>query len=255
MVSKKSQSTVISFLLFMIPTTILMFSLNFFNRYAFLRTSENLFEILRLFGVAMIIIGGILTAIQNDLKRAFGFTVLSETGFSLLSISLASSGGFSWMLALLPARALGFLLWSYTMGLTENHAASTEFSKLRGHAHFYPFLSLGLILAQLSIGGLPLLASFPIKGFLLADTFNESPALGGWSLVGNLGIFIFSLRLIIVFVMPKDQSVPIKWHRTEKGYEFIPTLVIILILILIGLFPNTFLTGITQSLSAFGQLQ
>jgi NADH-quinone oxidoreductase subunit M len=255
MVSKKSQSTVVSFLLFIIPTTILMFSLNFFNRYAFMRTSEDLFEILRLFGVAMIIVGGALTAVQNDLKRAFGFTVLSETGFSLLSIGLASSGGLSWMLALLPARALGFLLWSYTIGLIENHARSTEFGKIQGYTHSYPFLSLGLVFAQLSIGGLPLLASFPIKAVLLAEVFNKSTALGTWSLVGNLGLFIFSLRLINVFVMPEDQSSPIKWHRSEKGYEFIPTLILILILILMGLFPNTFLTGITQSLNAYGQLQ
>ncbi len=255
MVSKNSQSTVISYLLFIFPTTILMFSLNFLNRYAFLRTSEDLFTILRLFGTVMIVVGGILTAIQNDIKRAFGFTVLSETGFSLLSIGMASSGGISWMLALLPARALGFLLWSYTMSLIEHHAVSTDFSKLKGHAHFFPFLSLGLILAQFSIGGLPLLASFPIKGILLVETFNASSALGGWSLVGNLGIFIFSLRLIIVFVMPKDKSIPIKWNHTEKVYEFIPTLIIILVLILMGLFPNTFLTGITQALSTFGQLQ
>jgi NADH-quinone oxidoreductase subunit M len=255
MVSEKSQTTAFSYLLFIIPTTVLIFSLNFFNRFTFLRTSEGLYDILILFGVVMIILGGLLTAIQNNLKRGFGFSVLTETGFSLLSIGLASNGGIEWMLALLPARALGFLLWSYSMALIENHAGSADFNSLKGFAHDYPILSVGLILAQLSIGGLPLLASFPVKGALLTSVFTAKPALGIWSIIGSLGIFVFSLRLLFVLVIPQENSQPTQWRRFEKLYEFLPTLILILVLILLGIFPNAFFTNITQTLSAFSQLQ
>jgi NADH:ubiquinone oxidoreductase subunit 2 (subunit N) len=255
MVSEKSQSTVTGYLLFIIPTTILLFSLNFFNRFTFLRASENLFEILRLFGVLMIAIGGSFTAIQNDLKRAFGFSILTETGFSLLSIGLAASGGLDWMLALFPARALGLLLWSYTMALIENHAGSTKLKALHGFAQSYPILSIGVILAQFSIGGLPLLASFPIKGVLITSAFKTSPSLGIWSLLGGLGLFIFSLRLLFVLVIPEEDPLPIQWRISEEIYEYLPTLILILVLILLGLFPNAFLTDITRTLSAFSQLQ
>ena len=78
----------------------------------------------------MIVYGGVSTAVQEHLKRAFGFSVMVETGFSLLAISSATSGGIVWMLMMLPPRALGYWLWGYTLtrfesryggGLNEDH--------------------------------------------------------------------------------------------------------------------------------------
>jgi len=48
---------------------------------------------------------------DDDYKRAFGYSILSETGFTLLALSLFSQGGLKWMLLLFPGRALGFWLW------------------------------------------------------------------------------------------------------------------------------------------------
>jgi NADH:ubiquinone oxidoreductase subunit 2 (subunit N) len=255
MVSQTSHATVFSFVVFIMPTTILLFSLNFLEQYTFLRTSTDLYQVLTYMGALMIAAGGLFTAVQSKIKRAFGFSVLTETGFSLLSLGMASEGGLNWMLMLLPSRALSGLLWAHAIALVENNSGTSELSTLKGFAREYPFLSAGLVLGPLSLAGLPLLASFPIKSIILTAAFSISSSLGIWSFVGNLGLFVFTIRLLRALVMPADQLQPEGWSRHEKTYEFLPILLLILVLLALGLFPNTFLGEITLTLDAFAQLQ
>jgi NADH-quinone oxidoreductase subunit N len=255
MVTEKSRPIVFSYLLFIMPTTILVFSLNFFERYSFLRASEALYEILRLIGVLMVVFGGVLTAYQTNLKRAFGFAVLTETGFSILCLGLADQGGLTWMLVRFPARALGFLLWGYILAWMENYTGHLDRKNLAGLAHQYPILSAGLLLAQLSIAGLPLLASFPVKGNLMVAVIAAGQGLGTWTFIGSLGLFIFSLRLLSALVTSFEGDLEQSWRVSEKAREYIPIILMVFGLLWMGLFPGKLLSGIAQTLIAFSQLQ
>ncbi|MEA3327769.1 MAG: proton-conducting transporter membrane subunit [Chloroflexota bacterium] len=254
MVSQHAHPTVVSHLMFLIPSTIFVFSLNFFDRYTFLRTLHNLESTLSFLGVLMIFLGGIWTAIQDNLKRAFGFTILTEMGFTLLALSLSSQGGLSWMLMLFPGRALGFWLWGYTMSLIEKHNGSMEFKAVQGFAWRYPLLSSGLLLAQLTIAGLPLLAVFPIKLTILTAVLRNGTPLGIWGFIGSLGLFLFTIRLLAVFIKPNNTSNRKTWAVSEKTHEYLPILIMVLILVILGLFPNM-IENLTSTLTTFPQLQ
>ena len=255
MVGQHSHPMAFSYLMFILPTTILMFGLNFFDRYSFLRTSQPLIETLQSIGTLMIILGGVWTAYQNDLKRAFGFSVLSETGFSLLAVSLFAQGGLQWMLILMPVRALGFWLWGHTLALIETKTKSLEMDKIKGFARQYPILAFGLVLAQLSVAGLPLLASFPVKIAVLTSAFSSRPGLGILSFIGNFGLFLFTFRLLANLVDRADLPTEIPWTMSEKTQEYLPILIMVFVLIILGLFPHIFIPGITDTLSTFTQLQ
>ncbi len=255
MLSERSNPMVIGFLQFIIPSVVILFSLNFINRYTFLRESEGLYQTLRTIGTIMIVIGGGWTAFQKDLKRAFGFSTLTETGFSLLAVGLANQGGLDWMILLMPARALGYWLWSYILTRLESHSGSLELGSIKGFARRYPILSIGLILAQLSVAGLPLLAEFPFKIRLLTSALGESTALGVWGFLGSLGLFLFSLRLLANLVTPDDLEAPNHWEIQEQRREFIPVLLMIGALLVLGIFPQIFLSNILQTLTAFSQLR
>jgi len=255
MISEKANPLVTSYLFFIMPTATLIFSLNFIDRYTFLRELPNLYEGLRLVGVIMITIGGAWTAVQTNLKRAFSFTVLAETGFSLLAIGLSEGGGLTWMLALFPIRALEFWLWGFILTLIEDHTGDLDIPAVQGLARKYPILSIGLLIVQLSVAGFPLLASFPIKIAMMSATFKLDGALGGWCFIASLGLVIFTVRLLSRFVTPKDAELPQKWIFSERPYEYIPILIVILFLVISGFFPNTFFARIIDTLSAFLHLQ
>lgn len=255
MVSQQASPTVASFIFLMVNTTILVFSLNFLDRYAFLREFQSIYIVLRLMGTIMIIIGGAWTAFQDNLKRSLGFTVLSEVGFSLLCIGLSAQGGLTWLFLLFPARALGLWLWGYTLTLIEQHSDSTEMQDLQGFARRYPILVLGLIVAQLSLAGLPLFASFPSKFAIFTATFEINPIMGIWSFIGNLGLFLFTFRLLTALVAPNEELPNEKWVVSEKMQVYLPILIFILITILLGLLPDVFLANLTKTLTSFNHLQ
>lgn len=255
MVSEISHPIVLSFFIFISPTAILLFALSFFNRYPFLRELENLSITLQVFGALMIVVGGLWTAFQENLKRAFGFSSLAETGFSLLALSLIPQGGLTWLLMLIPARAVGFWLWGYTLGLIKTHTRSLTLPSLQGFARRFPILSIGLLVAQLSIAGLPLLAAFPIKLTLFTALQGSGDAFFTWSFIGNLGLFLFTLRLLPYLVTPEREIGNQGWAFNEYPYEYLPILAAIILLILMGLMPKTFLAVLKDTLTAFPQLQ
>jgi NADH-quinone oxidoreductase subunit N len=255
MVSHRSHPVVVSYLLFILPTVILLFGLNFLNRYAFLRTSAGFMGTIRIIGAVMILFGGVWTAVQTHLKRAFGFSTLVETGFSLLAVGFFAEGGLNWLVLLFPVRALGYWLWSYTLTRIEQHCGLLDISAIQGFARQFPILSAGLLLAQLSIAGLPLLASFPFKSVLLTQAFSAGTGLGLWSFIGNLGLFLFSMRVLLFLIMPPEIEADRFWHWVERRSEYLPVVIMVLLLVVFGLFPGTFLSGLISILTAFPQLQ
>lgn len=255
MVSQHSNPLVTSFLLFIMPTTILLFSLNFLDRYTFLRDWAGLYTTLRIIGTLMIVIGGVWTAFQTHLKRAMGFAAITETGFSLLAIGLAADGGLNWMLMLFPVRALAFWLWGTLLTRVEAYAGDPDLNHVKGFARRYPIFAFGLILVQFSVAGMPLLAEFPVKISLLAAAFKSSTTLGVWAFIGSLGLFLFTLRLLASLVTPENSDVDPGWSLGEKLGEYLPILFVLVALLAFGLFPHTLLAGITNTLTVFGQLQ
>jgi len=255
MLSQVTSPLVMSFLLTIMPMTILVFVLNFIDRFTFLRELDRLFSSLRIMGVIMIVINGAWTAVQHNLKRALGYAGLTETGFCLLAMGLYDQGGLSWMMLLFPVRVLAFWLWGYSLTKMEEHIDSLELHTVQGFARLYPAISVGGVLAQFSLAGLPLLAAFPIKIALFSAAFKAGEGLGIISFIGGLGLFLFTLRLLSYLVSPRDVTMPLGWLSLEKAHEYIPILIIVLLLIIMGLFPNTFIANIINTLTAFSQLQ
>lgn len=255
MVNQNSHPLVVSFLQFMMPATILLFSLNFLNRYPFLRETDAVFTTLRIVGTLLVAISGAFTATQTNLKRAMGYAALTETGFALLSIGLAAEGGLIWMLMLFPVRGLSFWLWGTLLTKIEVVQGELTLSGVQGLARRYPIYSIALVIVQFTVAGMPLLAGFPIKLPILTAAFQSSPSTGIWTFIGNLGLLLFNLRLLLALITPSNNDSNPQWTRTEKPIEYLPILIMILVLLVIGLFPSLILSGITDTLAVFGQLK
>ncbi len=255
MVSAKSSPLAASFLFFIMPTTILFFGLNFIDRYALLRESNRLYEILRFMGTLTIVLSGIWTAFQSNLKRAFGFSALTETGFLILAVGLNNQDGLMPAMMLIPIRAVGLWIWGYLLMHIEKHFGELTLDHLSGGMRRLPLLSSGLLLAQLSMAGFPLLASFPIKIALFSTLSRYNPGIGVWTFLGNLGLFLFTIRLLGALIKPLPEKTARPWKINEKTYEYLPLLLIILFLLFLGLFPQVVLSKLTLIAQTFTHLQ
>jgi NADH-quinone oxidoreductase subunit N len=198
----------------------------------------------------MVVTGGIWAAFQKSLPRLFGYAVIIESGYALLSISLQSQVGFEAFAASLFPRMLALALWALASSVFEEQGIFPDFDGIRGQFRRYPLISSGLVLAYFSLAGLPLLGGFPIRLVLLENLAQVSILIMLWVLLGNVGFLLSGLRMLATLVSGNQE----KWQVNEKWPQ--ATLIVIGAagLLFIGVFPKFFLSGLLSILQSFNHL-
>lgn len=237
------------FLLSLLPVIVLMLVLNFFSSFTWLREYPLVPQVLQLTGILMVVTGGIWAAFQNSLARLFGYAVIIENGYALLALSLGSQAGLEIFAASFLPRVVGLALWALALSLLAGKE-STDYGKDNGLMRRYPLLSVGVLVGCFSLAGLPLLAGFPVRIVLLDRLAQDSLLLVAWALVGSIGLFVSGFRALAAMATSPDPS----WKVQESLPEMFFIGSAILVVLLIGLLPGNFLTGLIGLLQVFGQL-
>jgi NADH-quinone oxidoreductase subunit N len=235
MISEESSPYAVGFILWIFSTVTLFFGLGFLDRYAWLRDSPSLGIILTSVGVLMIVTGGFLVGFERHLGRIMGYAVIMGNGFSLIAISLGIASGLNLFLMLIIPRVISLLLWSFTLTVLKDEQPNLSMDDLKGLARRWPYAASGLILANLSIAGMPLLACYPALQSIWASLATTSlPALT-WVLIGSLGLFISALRTILGFMSSHNE---ISWGSRETSWQRIFLVIGIATILMLGLFPQ-----------------
>jgi len=226
---------VVGFLFWILPTATLFFGLGFLDRYSWLRDAPALPSILTTGGALMVISGGILSAFQRHLGRIMGYATIVETGFSLLALSLGSQTGLGIFFLLLIPRTLSIGVWALTLSILREQAPGLSFEDIKGMGRIWPFAASGLILAILSLAGLPLLAGFPAHQAVWEGLAHSSLPLALWVLVGSLGLFASAARVLSALTSAPEGT---NWGTRETRVQRLILGVGSLALLLLGLFPQ-----------------
>jgi NADH:ubiquinone oxidoreductase subunit 2 (subunit N) len=176
-------------------------------------------------------IGQILTAVQ-----------LNPASITNLITSLPLSEFF---FALLLPRGLNLAIWALSLAIIKNEYQDLNLQSVRGTAYQLPVASISLILASFSLAGFPLLAGFPVRAVLGVGIAQQSPFLAQLTLIGYFGLVIAALRSISVLVSHTGERF---WQLKESRPQLILLLLGCLILIMVGTFPQVFLTGLATFL-------
>jgi NADH-quinone oxidoreductase subunit N len=203
----------------------------------------------------MVVTGGIWAAFQKTLPRLFGYAVIMESGFALLSISLQSQVGFEVFAASLFPRMLALALWALATSVFEKQGILPDFDGIKGQFRRFPLISSGLVLAYFSLAGLPLLGGFPTRLVLLENLAQKSLPIMLWVLLGNVGFLLSGLRMLAMLVTPSagysNQEI---WKANEKWPQAALIVVGAAGLLFIGVFPRFFLSGLLNILQSFSHL-
>ncbi len=241
---------VAGFVLVMLQTIVLLFGVDFLDRYTWLQSTQSLPEILRLAGVLMVATGGVWCAFQRHLGRMMGYAIMVETGSSLLAIGLGGQSGLGIFTMLFMPRLLGFAVWALSLSVLKGLAGSLDFSAVACLGRRYPVVVGSLILAHLSVAGLPLLAGFPVKLALWDGLARQAPFLGPWVLVGTLGLLVGGFRSLSVLVAGSGWS-----HARDVRWQSEVFLGLgVLALLAVGTQPQFFLPMMLNLLQSFSHL-
>jgi NADH-quinone oxidoreductase subunit N len=237
LLAEQSEPYAAGFILLVLPMVDLLLCLSFLDRFAWLRATPQIFQVIGQIGTLMVITAGVWAVFQKDLARLFGYAVIVETGFSLLAISLGGTIGKDLFSSMFLPRMIGLGLWALSLSLLRREAGSTRFEDVGGFAQRMPFTTAGLAVAALTLGGLPLLPVFPIHQVILEELAGRSLWSALWVLAGSGGLLFSTFRALAVLARGSRLSQTFSESRLQIA------LLIggIASLLLIGIFPQIFL--------------
>ncbi|MDX1436124.1 MAG: hypothetical protein R3335_04895 [Anaerolineales bacterium] len=196
MLFEESHPYIVAFVATFLFLVVTLFGLDLFERFVWLRNSQALFSVLRLGGIAMVLIGGVWAAFSEHLGRALGFAIMAVTGLILLTLSVGLVEGLGAFFSLARSSMLAILVWSATLFLISWGRRGMRLDDLQGAGRRSPVVAAGLILACLTIAGYPLLAGYG----LLVDLIRQlafGGTLAAMAVVAGLaGIAIHGVRVL-----------------------------------------------------------
>lgn len=237
LLAEQVQPYVSGFVLILLTTVILLLGLDFVSGFPLLRSAPYLPPALRLIGVLMVATAGVWTAFERNLQRIFGYAIIFETGFALIALGLNSAEGTRIFSLSFAPRIAALGVWALAMSFLGQRDITLDLAHLEGLLYRSPVISIALVASCLSIGGLPLLAGFPMRQALLEGLAQFSLTEGLWALLGSASFLASGFRVLGMVVRGKPQRL----QFSESTVEILMLGIGVLALIAIGLLPQVML--------------
>ncbi len=253
MLTEESHPWTISFLQTIMQISLAIFFLKFLNQYAWLRNLEEIKLVLKWIGALCIVSAGILSVFQKKLSRVFGYLYLSGTGYIVLSMAFQQQGWLNLFTQYLLPRVFAYWSLGYTLSLLREAIGSEQLntSELKGLIWRYPLSSILLLGSFLNIIGMPLFSLFPSNRILLGILASESLPLRLFVSFGLIGMILMVLKVLGVVLQAPDT---ISEDKKERTLMIVPVVLIILVMVLGGIFPQFFTAPVQNLLISFQNL-
>jgi multicomponent K+:H+ antiporter subunit A len=191
------------------------------------------FVIVTTAGLVTMVLGAVIALFKHDLKALLAFSTVSHLG--LITMLLGTGTAFGAMAAtfhiLNHATFKAALFMS--AGIVDHETHTRDIRRLGGLRHLMPITFVIVVLAALSMAGIPLLNGFLSKEMMLEEAWHTT-LFGTWWLVPGLAVLgslfsaAYSFRLIgHVFLGPKRDDYPAKPHDPGAGLWLPPALLVV----------------------------
>jgi len=200
-------------------------------------------------------IGNLYAIRQTEMKRFLAYSSISNMGYLLLGLCAAGvnaetnanaaiqSLGYFGMLHFMVVYAImntgAFLIVS----IVEHHTGSTMLANFKGLVHRAPPAAYTMLVILLSLAGIPPLAGFAAKFFVLAPTLETDVRLYPLAIIAVVNMVISAyiyLRIIKVMFLDRPEVEERFYPETTYRYAMIPPFAILFFYFLGGFFVREF---------------
>lgn len=117
--------------------------------------------LLVIIAAATLLYGNLAALPQNNLKRLLAYSSIAHAGYLLIAMASSANPAAGGAIAFYLASYLPMTLLAFTvMILVANHSAGDDISDFNGLSKRSPFLAFAMLMAMVSLAGLPFTAGF-----------------------------------------------------------------------------------------------
>jgi len=111
---------------------VIVIIMDYLNGFIWLRDTAALYPILRIVGTVMVVTAGVWAAFQQDARRLFGYVVIIENGFALVSIGLRSALAFKSLYYQFIPHMTALAVFALSLAVMMKELPDTEYKDLKG---------------------------------------------------------------------------------------------------------------------------
>ena len=177
-----------------------------------------------------ITVGNLFALRQKNLKRFLAFSSISQAGYIMLSVFTGTSAGMAATLFYIFVYVFSNLAAFGVISAIEDKTGKVSMDHYNGLYHTNPKLSLAMMIAMFSLGGIPFAAGFFSKLFVFRAAMEQGHVLLVFLALLNTVISLYYYLLVVKAMFINKNNSPIETVNTD-GY-----LKLSLIVSMIGIF-------------------
>ncbi|KAB2336529.1 NADH-quinone oxidoreductase subunit M [Cytobacillus depressus] len=198
-------------------------------------------------GVVNLLYGAFLALIQTDFKMVLAYSSISHMGIVLIGLGAMNEAGIQGAIFQVVSHGLIAALLFFLVGVFYERLDTSNIRNLGGLAKGMPITAGFLLAGAMASLGMPGMSGFVSEFMAFLGLFKEMPVLAA---VGALGIIltaVYLLRAVLGITYGKA-------HREFDGVldlrkiEWVPALVLLGIIVLIGVYPSVLSEPLTSTL-------
>jgi NADH-quinone oxidoreductase subunit N len=158
--------------------------------------------ILAVISAASLIIANVSAAAQSNVKRMLAYSSISHAGFMLMAIICNNEMGRNAMLYYTLAYSVGSIAgFTVLYNVSKGHEGKENFDLFNGLGKRNPFAAVCMVIAMLSLAGIPITSGFFAKYYVLSALMGKGM---GWLIIlailtSAVGVYYYFKIIIAMF--------------------------------------------------------
>lgn len=204
-------------------------------------------------GIGNVLVIGIVTIAQRDLKQMLGYSSVMHMGYCFLGIAALSTVGTGGVVMLMVAHGLSVALL-FLLATSIHHRTHTfDLTEMGGLAQKTPVLAAFFVAASMASIGLPGFANFWGELTVFVALWKFSPGMTAVAIAGVVISAIYGLRAVarVFFGPPSEplQRVMAQHPPADLDWlERLPALILLAALLFFGFYPRALSQPVDQAI-------
>ncbi len=205
--------------------------------------------------VGNVVVIGLVTMAQRDLKQMVGYSSVMHMGYAFLGIAAGSVLGVGGVVMLMVGHGLSVALLFLLSTSIHRRVHTFDMDQMGGLAQRAPVLAALFLVATFASVGLPGFANFWGELPIFFALWNFSHWITVVALTGTVISAVYGLRAAakVFFGTPSESFA--RWCATQPPpditwSEKLPALVLVAVMLFVGIWPRSLSTGIDRALAS-----